>query len=257
MRRNPPDQVPDVDHSASWLRTSAGSGEPTTATRRPAGTDWAPAVADPSPSPAVGPVEADEGADRPRRPPGPSVKPAAFVFGLALLVFVGGAVALGLSGSTAPQKAPPSVPTAPGAVLRAVPATTTLKPLEVAGQPPTNIIDALAVPAGTVATSDKSVNLGVETYDRSMSLSVAASQAHVIDFFRAELKADGWQQISSGPQSGGGSGIEVLGQHAGSDGNTWEVGVVVQPTTFGSTGSAATVGTTPFSLEVYIVNTDD
>lgn len=184
------------------------------------------------------------------------MKAAAFVLGLAAVVFVGGSVALGLGGSTAPRPAPTSVPTAPGAPLRAIPSNQVLQPMLVGGQPPANIMDAVALPLGTRATTRTSVNLGVETYDRSMTLSVAASQADVIAFFRAELRADGWQQVSSGPQAGGRPGIEVLGTHAGSDGNTWEVGVVVQATQFGTTGSAATVGTTPFSIELYIANSD-
>lgn len=175
------------------------------------------------------------------------------VLGIAAVLFTGGAVALGLGGSTAPRKAPTTVPTAPGAPLPAVPANSALRPIEVPGQPPADIVDAVALPRTATAIPGSAVNLGVETYDRSLRFSVPATQAAVVAFFRAELRADGWQQRSSGPATNG-TGIEVLGSHAGSDGNTWEIGVVVDPTTFG-TAAAATSGTTAFSLELYIVNT--
>lgn len=219
--------------------------------RVPSGSDGAPA-ADP------GDPWSDRGGDgpRPSRPPGPGVKPAALVLGLAVVLFVGGSIALGLGGSTAPQSAPTSVRTAHGSPLQAAAGANALKPIEIDGQPPADIVDALAVPVASTVVSGSAQNLGVETYDHSLLLSVGASQAHVVTFFRDELKADGWQQVSSSPTTDG-SGIEVLGQHSGSDGNTWEVGVVVHPTTFGSSGSAATVGTTTFSVELYIENTDD
>lgn len=175
------------------------------------------------------------------------------MLGIAVVIFVGGAVALGLGGSTAPRPAPTTVRTAPGAPLPAVPAAAALRPIELAGQPPANIVDALALPRGARAVPGTAANFGVETYDRSEDLTVAASEQAVLTFFRAELRADGWQQVSSGPAHLG-TGIEVLGQHAGSDGNTWEVGIVVHPTTFTGTGSAAATGTTPFSVELYIVS---
>lgn len=191
----------------------------------------------------------------PARPPGPSTRAAAAVLGITAVLFTGGAIALGLGGSTAPRKAPTTVPTAPGAPMPAEPANAPLRPIEIAGQPPSDIIDAVALPRGTTVVAGSEVSLGVESYDHSMRFTIAASQAAVVAFFRAELRADGWQQRSSGPVTKG-TGIEVLGRHGGSDGNTWEIGVVVQPTTFGTSGSAATTGTTAFSLELYITNTD-
>lgn len=215
---------------------------------------WVPSVPPGDPPPGGAPPRPLTLQDRPPRPPGPPVRPAAMVLGLAVVLFVGGSVALGLSGSTAPQRPSTTVRTAPGSPLPAVPAAGPLSPIEVAGQPPTDIVAALAVPEGSTAVPGSAQNVGVETYDRVMAFTDAATQAHVVGFFRAELKADGWQQISTAPAESG-AGVEVLGQHGGSDGNTWEVGVVVHPTTFGPTGTAA--GTTTFSLELYIENTDD
>lgn len=185
-----------------------------------------------------------------RRQPGPSVKAAAGVLGLAAVVFTGGSIALGLGASTAPKQAPTTVPTAPGAPLRAAPASAALKPIELPGQPPANILQALAVPAGAQVEPGSAKDLTVANYDHLLGFVVPASQADVVAFFKAELRADGWQQVSSGPARGG-IGIQVLAQHAGSDGNTWDAGVVVHATTFASSGSAAVTGTTAFTVELY------
>lgn len=187
---------------------------------------------------------------RPARPPGPSTKAALLVLGIAVVVFIGGAIALGLSPSTAPVHIASTVRTAPGAPLHAVPAAPELHPMVVGGQPPSDILAALALPAGTTTVAHSLVNHGVELYDESLDFRVDASQADVIAFFKAELRADGWQQVSSGTRSDG-PGIEVLGQHGAVDGNLWDVGIVVSATQFPGSGSAASEST-PFSLELYI-----
>lgn len=204
---------------------------------------------------AHGPHGADRAADQPwyrssGRQPGPSTKKAAVVLGIAVLVFVGGAIALGLSPSTAPVHIASTVRTAPGSPLRAMPAAPELRPMVNGGQPPSDILAALALPAGTTSVTGSLQNHTVALYDESLGFQVAASQANVIAFFRAELKADGWQQVSSSLRSNG-PGIEVLGQHGAVDGNLWDVGIVVSPTKFVS-GSTSNTEYTPFTLELYI-----
>jgi len=185
------------------------------------------------------------------RPPGPGVKPAFFVFAITVLIFVGGSLALALGPRPVPSAQQVPVRTAPGAPLRATAAAPLLRPIELAGQPPANVLDALALPTGSRAVPGSATNRGVENYDRLMRFTVAAPQAQVVRFFQVELRADGWQQVSVGlPERG--PGTEVLGQHGGSDGNTWELGIVVDPTTFGA--GAGVAGTTPFSVELYIRN---
>lgn len=199
---------------------------------------------------------------RPVRPAGPSTRFALIAFGLALLVFTIGLIADGLSSSTAkPPSA--SVRTAAGSPLRAAVAGPSLRPITVAGQPPSDIVGALAVPVGTTPVPSSAKNQGLSSYDRSIELTVAASQSDVITFYRKQLAAQGWSQISSGPPSGAShaptGSIEVLGRHASEDGNYWEVGAVVYPTRFtggaASSGSAAGSGPgrTPFTLRLFVV----
>jgi hypothetical protein len=75
----------------------------------------------------------------------------------------------------------------------------------------------------------------------------------VIDFYRAELPAEGWKVISQGPPHDA-PGFEFLGQMSGSDGYSWEIGVTVSPTEF-PTGLASTAtGVTPFTLRLFAVD---
>ena len=193
--------------------------------------------------------------------PGPSAKPAMVVIAMALVIFIGGSIALGLGPTTAPSSAPPAHAAA-GAKLSAQPAGPLLKPLRVAGQPPTDILNALLMPAGATPVPGSARDRGVETYDRLIAFQVRASQADVIDFFQAELRANGWQQVSTGAARNT-NGVDVLGQHASVDGNLWEIGVVVSPSQFtssaaGSTGASTTAPTgastdiTRFSVELYV-----
>jgi hypothetical protein len=188
-----------------------------------------------------------------RRLPGPSARPAALVFGITLLIFVGGLVALGLSPRTVPSSATATVRTAPGAPLRAEASTRLLAPIEVDGQPPANVLQAFDVPVGSRAVPGSAVNHSVANYDRQMRLTVDAPEAKVVDFFRDQLRADGWQQVSVS-QAVRSNGTEVLGEHGGTDGNTWELGVVVSPTTFSSGSSAPLSGVTAYEVVFYIQN---
>jgi hypothetical protein len=48
--------------------------------------------------------------------------------------------------------------------------------------------------------------------------------------------------------------IEVLGQRAGSDGYYWQIGAVVAPTTFPSSGPGAKTGLTEFEVRLFQVS---
>ena len=208
------------------------------------------------------------------RPPGPSTRPALIVVGVTAALFVVGAVAGGLVSEGAgpgPTRSP--VSTARDAGLTAAPARPLLGAIETPGEPPTDLLAALAVPRGTTSVSGSSVNHGVELYDRSMQLTVPASQAAAIRFFRAQLPFDHWRVVSAGLVAGG-PGYRVLAQHPASDGQEWEVGVTVAPTTFPASTApsrAAAAGappapptppspsgsageTTPVTLRLYVVS---
>ena len=215
-----------------------------------------------------GPGGRHSGADPPPgRPPGPSTKPALIVLGLTLVIFTVGVVLEVLSGSQSrPTPAPTSIATAPGAVLHAVPARPLLRSIVTVGEPPDDLLNALAVPRGTTPVPGTALNRGVELYDRSLRLEVPATEQAVISFFRAQLPAQHWRRLSQGTAAKV-PGYQILEQHPASDGHEWEIGVTVSPTVFpgqapSSPGSASggsvapppATGTTAFTLRLFSVS---
>ncbi len=173
-----------------------------------------------------------------------------------------GTVASGLTGGGKPAPISTSVPTAKGSPLQAVGARTELSAITSGSLPPSDIAAAVAIPRGATAVAGSAVDSGVAYYDQSLGFRVAASQQDVIEFFRAELPALRWHLLSQGPPSNG-PGYEILGQHPGSDGYEWELGVTVTDETFpassnssgtgSAAGNAASSGTTPFTLRLFEV----
>jgi hypothetical protein len=174
------------------------------------------------------------------------------VAGIAVLVLVVGVIGAALtSGGAKPTAAPRSLPTARGATISATPGRAALSPIVSGGQPPDDILDAVALPRGTTVTAGSATNNGIGLYDHSLSFRIALPDQRVIDFFRAELGALKWQLVSQGPAPTGTSGYRLVGQHPGSDGYEWEIGVTVAPTVFGA-GSGT--GTTPFTVRLFAVS---
>ncbi len=209
------------------------------------------------------PPSSEDGPEWPRRPPGPSTKPALIVLGLILVLFiVGVALELASGSQSRPTAAPTRIATARGAVLHAVPARPLLKAIVSTGQPPDDLLNALAVPKDATPVPSSAVDRGVEAYDRSLRLEVPASQQDVISFFRAELPALHWRRLSQGPTGTAGTQYLILEQHPASDGHEWDLGVTVSPTFFGgqtpTSGAAApAAGTTAFTLRLYSVSDQD
>jgi len=156
-----------------------------------------------------------------------------------------------------PTPVPTSIVTARGAGLEAVPARPLLAPIVTVGQPPDDLLDAIAVPAGSVPVAGSTTDRGVELYDRSLRFTVPATEQAVIAFFRAQLPAQHWRRLSQGPAAGT-SQYQILEQHPASDGHEWEIGVTVQPTVFpGGAASAAgapPTGTTWFTMRLFAVS---
>ncbi|HVA04506.1 MAG TPA: hypothetical protein VMU64_12265 [Acidimicrobiales bacterium] len=204
----------------------------------------------------TGPGDNVEGPRRPRRPPGPSTRPALIVLGLTLILFgVGVALELASGSQSRPTAAPTKIATARGAVLQAVPARPLLKAIITSGQPPDDLLDALAVPKDATAVPSSAIDRGVELYDRSLRFEVPRSEQDVITFFRAELPALHWRRLSQGPTGTGATQYLILEQHPASDGHEWDLGVTVSPTAFSAdTGTAAGAGTTAFTLRLYSVS---
>ncbi len=172
-----------------------------------------------------------------RRTPGPSVRPALIVVGLALLVVLVFGIGAALTENVATTQ--PKSAAVRGTGLVAQPASAALHPIEILGTPPADILDALVLPKGTQTVSDTPWS-GSTQYSGAMTFRLAASQAAVVTFFRAELRARGWSSAKVGPAHDEPRATEVLAQRASNDGWFWEAGVVVSPTTFTSTGSDVT-----------------
>ena len=195
---------------------------------------------------------------------GPGIRPAMLVIALGALILVLFAVTALVTGggSRAGNGPPPSAsPTkVKGSSLLAVPAGHLLAGIESPGSPPTNIVRAVYVPAGSILVASGDGAPGGGQYDEQVVLSVDASQAAVIGFFRAELPARAWGVFSTGPAVNRPGTIEVLGKQAGDDGWYWEIGALVAPTTFGPPGTASTAGasgatgTTRFTIRLYQVS---
>jgi hypothetical protein len=187
----------------------------------------------------------------PRGPAGPSTGPALIVLGIALVVVLAGIIGAALTSSgTATTKGATSLKTAPGATITAVPGRPVLKPIVIAGQPPDDILDAVALPKGTTVKTGSATNNGIGLYDHSLSFTIAVPEQRVIDFFRAELKAFKWEIVSQGSPPNNVPGYRIVGQHPSGDGFEWEIGVTVAPTTF---GSPTVTGMTPYTLRLFAV----
>lgn len=188
---------------------------------------------------------------------GVSMRPAFLVVGLALAIVVGFSVFAVLT--TGDQRA--GIPTAPssravvpGTGLRATSAAAGLRPIESPGQPPANIVGSVVLPAGAVryAVADNSSN--ADQYDQQVTFTLrGATQGALFAFFHHEMQRYGWSIFSTGPAAH--EGEEVLAQKAGDDGWYWEMGAVVEPTTFASSAAGRGTGaeTTRFTIRLFQV----
>jgi len=142
-----------------------------------------------------------------------------------------------------------------GSALQAVPARLDLTPIIKSGQPPGNIINATDVPKGSVRLSWQNNSAAAQQYDAQIQLRSNASQGALESFFRRDMKAQGWQIFEVGPADHDANAIEVLGKLAGSDGFYWEMGAVINPTTFGA--HAPPTGDTQFTVRLFQVPDPD
>jgi hypothetical protein len=192
---------------------------------------------------------------RPPTPGGFSIKPAMIVLGLAVLILAA-FVTLGIvsSHSPAPLKTsgPPSA--VAGSPLRAEPAADALRPIVGSGEPPSNIINAVTVPVGSIRISHQNNAAGAGQFDAQVTLRSTDSQGALLAFFAATLHQQGWQVFDKGPAANNPGALEVLGKLAGTDGYYWEIGATIPPTKFGNGAPAA--GETDFTIRLLQQNDD-
>jgi hypothetical protein len=201
---------------------------------------------------------AEPAESEPLRPPTPggfSIRPAMVVLGLAVLI-VALFVTLGIlsSHSPAPVKTAGAPSAVSGSTLRAEPAAVALRPIVGSGEPPSNIINAVTVPVGSVRISHQNNAAGAGQFDAEVTLRSTASQGALLAFFAAAMHQQGWQVFDKGAAAHNPGALEVLGKLAGTDGYYWEMGVTIPPTTFGH-GASAT-GETDFTVRLLQQNDD-
>jgi hypothetical protein len=187
----------------------------------------------------------------PMRPPsskGVSMRLAMIVPALGLVILIIFITAEALSPPTG-QVATTRPPSIVAGGLHGVPGLSSLKSITVAGQPPGNVLSAVSVPTGSVVVSHQNNTAAVGQYDAQVVLQVGATQGALRTFFAAAMKKLGWQVFSQGPASHDPGGVEVLGKIAGADGQYWDMGATVQPTTFPA--GAPPTGTTRYTIRLF------
>jgi hypothetical protein len=188
--------------------------------------------------------------------PGPSVKLALIVVALAIVIIIAGLVIEGFGAPNPSLSSPASVATAKGSPLKAIPARSDLTPLISSGEPPDDIVNAVVLPAGSEAGAVIDNTLSAQGYDEQRLFTVGSPEQKIITFYEVELPALGWHVESKG-NARDQPGFEVLAQRAGSDGYYWEIGAVVSPTTFPSSGPAQKTGLTQFEIRLFQVSDSD
>ncbi|MHB8262511.1 MAG: hypothetical protein ACYDGY_02005 [Acidimicrobiales bacterium] len=192
-------------------------------------------------------------------PPGPSLKPAMWVLGLAASILAIGAIASGVFGGSGYVAAPARVSRSGISGITAVPAASFLKTIESDGQPPLNVIYAITVPSGTVAQGTVPTPGRPTSYDRAMAFVARPNQQQIIDFYSKQLPFHGWSLVSKGALSGSHT-YKLIARANGSDGEFWELGVTIYPTSFSPTRplprSATRNGYTRFVMRMFPVSSE-
>ncbi len=179
-------------------------------------------------------TESGQGSQTLHYPPGPSLKPAMWVVGLAAGIFIIGAVAMGVFGGSGYVPPPSSSGKSVVSGISAVPATKYLKVIEADGQPPLNVIYALTVPQNTAIQGIVPTQGLATSYDKAISLISTDSQQDIISFYAKQLPSHHWTIISKGATSKPLS-YEFIARINGEDGQFWELGLTIYPTTFSPT----------------------
>ena len=176
--------------------------------------------------------------------------PALVVLGIAVLIVVAGIVASALASGSDPELSIRRITIPGGTVVALSPATSAMKSIVSAGEPPADILGNLAVPSGSTVTRTINLDQGATQFDRTVVLRTGLSSDQVTGLYRTLLPRLGWAVLDSGsPGSGSAPGTVVLFKKGSGDGFYWELGVTVSPTT--------SAGTTTVSLELFELPDDN
>lgn len=173
------------------------------------------------------------------------------------MLIVGGGTVLALVGTASARPAASRGPSRhlAGSKLLAQSATPVIARIAHAGEPPDDVIGALAVPAGSRYVSKQDLDRGISQFDRSVTISVSAPASEVSTFFLKLLNDEKWTLTSLSRGSHGNS--ELIGQRDGSDGYQWRVAIVVKGVSVGVSpalgGSGASAARSTARIALYQV----
>ncbi len=169
--------------------------------------------------------------------------PALVVLGIAVFIVVAGVLASALGSGTSPTLSIHSLTIPDGTVVNLTSATTAMRSIVGAGEPPADILGNLAVPSGAAVTHTVNSDQNAAQFDRTVSFRTGLSSDQVVDVYRNLLPRLGWRVIYVGAAKQQAAGTEVLAKKGSGDGFYWEAGAVVSPTT--------SAGITPFSIQLF------
>lgn len=185
--------------------------------------------------------------------------PAAIFLGLVAIIGVGGFAGAALTSS--PSRSTAATLGAPkGSSIDAVRASGDLKKIMLGGEPPTDIVGALVVPAGSSLLNSATGNQDLDLYDASITLGVPDRPGDVVTFYKLELKDAGWK-VDRVDATANGKGSELFATKGSSDGFYWEVGVVIDPANPSITpalaGNDATASSSTVELRIFEIDDAD
>lgn len=110
--------------------------------------------------------------------------------------------------------------------VRLTTAAAAFAPLDARALVPPDVLDALPLPRGSVATARRNIDQGKGVFDRSVTFASTLTYATLAKLYPVAFHEKGWAVISV-TRPHGRQGVEVLAKKAGSDGFYWEAGAVV------------------------------
>jgi hypothetical protein len=171
--------------------------------------------------------------------------PAVIVLAIALVILIGGVTASVLATGGSNTLKIQSVTLSDGTVVHLEPGTQALKPIVGNGDPPGDILAAVAVPTGARITGSLNTDQNTTQFDRTVNFTSTLPAFKVQDFYQVLFKQLGWKLIGNAPDSFEAGSTQLLAEKGSNDGFYWEAGVVISPTT--------SAGVTPFTFRLFEV----
>jgi hypothetical protein len=181
---------------------------------------------DPSPEEAVA-VDPEQRVFQPMSLRGPAM----VVLGIAVFILVAGVLASAFASGADPALSIHQITLPDGTTVHLTPATTALRSIVSAGEPPADILDPMAVPAHSTMVRTVDTDQGASQFDRTAYFETDLSSDQVVDLYHALLPRLGWKLLySGGGLQRSGSGTGVLANKGSGDSFYWEVGETTTPT---------------------------